>query len=477
MIDASTIRSALIEALPLTTSNYGEEPEQRLVYVPPAHIKALRLECNLIVGARGVGKSFWTAALGSASIRQHLGQSVRELEQTDVAVGYGSGENIDAYPSGDVFASLLDKGNKPYDVWRAVVSRWLAPRTSIAVPVDTWSATVDWVKGNPEMVAKVVQTAQESFSQKARFGLIVFDALDRSSTEWQTMDSIVRDLLRVVLWLKSFSRIHGKVFLREDQYDRTITDFPDASKLVATKAELFWAAHDLHGLLWQRLCNAPGKAGTTLRSVYTEVVGTAPIVSDDIAQLSEEVKRDTNKQRSLFQALAGPWMGRDVRRGIPYVWTVSHLADGRGGTSPRSFLAAINAAAENSGEKYPDHPYALHYESIKRGVQKASSIRVSEVEEDYPWVTKLMDPLLGLTVPCEFDVVEGRWEESFPDGLVFEGEKKLPPQHAQRGWVGVRNDLVRLGVFESMKDNRVNLPDLYRVGFGLGRRGGVKPIK
>ncbi len=27
-----------------------------------------------------------------------------------------------------------------------------------------------------------------------------------------------------------------------------------------------------------------------------------------------------------------------------------------------------------------------------------------------------------------------------------------------------------------MKDERVNMPDLYRVGFGLGRRGGVKPV-
>lgn len=38
-------------------------------------------------------------------------------------------------------------------------------------------------------------------------------------------------------------------------------------------------------------------------------------------------------------------------------------------------------------------------------------------------------------------------------------------------------DLERLGIFEKMKDSRINMPDLYRVGFGLGRRGGVKPSK
>lgn len=51
----------------------------------------------------------------------------------------------------------------------------------------------------------------------------------------------------------------------------------------------------------------------------------------------------------------------------------------------------------------------------------------------------------------------------------------MPPQHAERGWDGLRQDLIRLGIFETKKDGRIDMPDLYRVGFGLGRRGGVKP--
>lgn len=170
-------------------------------------------------------------------------------------------------------------------------------------------------------------------------------------------------------------------------------------------------------------------------------------------------------------------MGRDRRRGVPYLWSVSHLADGRGRTSPRSFLAAIRAAAEDSFEKYPDHVHALHYESIKRGVQQASEIRVAEIAEDYPWVTRLMDPLRGLTVPCNFDAIALRWDEHCPRGLAPASDEKLPPQHVDRGWPGVRKDIKQIGIFETMKDDRVNLPDLYRGGFGLGRRGGVKPIK
>ena len=58
MTDVQEIQTSIVKALPITTSNYGEVPNQRNVYIPPAHSKALRLECNLVIGARGVGKSF-----------------------------------------------------------------------------------------------------------------------------------------------------------------------------------------------------------------------------------------------------------------------------------------------------------------------------------------------------------------------------------------------------------------------------------
>lgn len=476
MRDVVEVRRAIIEAIPMTTSVHGDTPDERVLYVPPAHIKALRLECNLVVGARGVGKSFWTAALSSEDLRASLGKSVKDLERTDVHVGFGVAPNIAAYPDGDVFNSMMQAGRAPYDIWRAVVVRWVAKIAGQSVPQENWYASVDWVASNPEDVAKLLQTANATLSTARRFGLIVFDALDRTSREWDRMDDIVRDLLRVVLWLKSYSSLHAKVFLREDQSDRTVTNFTDASKLLATKAELTWAPHDLHGLLWQVLCNAPSTNGEVCRDIYREVVGQELPEINSVWNISEEVKREGAKQRDLFEAIAGQWMGRDRRRGVPYVWAVSHLADGRGRASPRSFLAAIGQAAEDSMEKYPDHVFALHYESIKRGVQRASEIRVSEMAEDYPWVTQVMGPLRGLSVPCPADILEKSWIEAFPGGVSVAASSSLPPQHAERGWAGVRSDLERLGVLETMRDGRVNLPDLYRVGFGMGRRGGVKPI-
>ncbi len=104
-----------------------------------------------------------------------------------------------------------------------------------------------------------------------------------------------------------------------------------------------------------------------------------------------KLRIDEDKQRDVFHAITGPWMGRDRRRGFPYTWLPNHLGDARRQVSPRSFLAALRNAASDSSKT--DYDYALHYESIKRGVQEASRIRVREMQEDYPWVETLMKPL------------------------------------------------------------------------------------
>lgn len=475
MADVKYLRRAILEAS-LATSNFGESPKTGELYIPPAHVKALRLESNLIVGARGVGKSFWTAALTASDLRISIESTVRELEHTDVRIGFSVKESINDYPNADTFGQLLGLHIDPYDIWRTVILRWSVSTLGEKFPGHSWQESVSWMKDNPEDTSRLIGRANAKFENESRFGLIVFDALDRTSTDWRAMDSIVRGLLRATLWLKSYPRLHAKVFLREDQFERTVTDFPDASKLLATKAELTWARHDLHGLLWQRLINAPQLYGEEFRNVYFDVTKSRPLRNNNSYELPDDAKRENSLlQRALFEQLAGQWMGRDRRRGIPYTWSVGHLADGRGQTSPRSFLAAIRQAAEDSIDRYPDYPLPIHYESIKRGIQKASEIRVNEMAEDYPWVRIFLEKLQGLNVPCEFALILERWQQFFPNGPSGASSSSLPAQHIDRGWDGIRDDLIRLGLLEQKKDFRIDMPDLYRVGFGLGRKGGVKP--
>ena len=91
----------------------------------------------------------------------------------------------------------------------------------------------------------------------------------------------------------------------------------------------------------------------------------------------------------------------------------------------------------------------------------------------------LMEPLKGLVIPCDFSEVANRWElASVIDKVRREvPEGALLPKHVDEGIEGLRTDLADLALFSLQKDGRVNMPDVYRVGFGLGRRGGVKPIR
>ena len=172
-------------------------------------------------------------------------------------------------------------------------------------------------------------------------------------------------------------------------------------------------------------------------------------------------------------------MGTDPRRGFPYTWIPNHLEDADGRVSPRSFVAALRTAAADTADRHPDHDHALHYDSIKRGFREASKIRVGELRRDYPWVDSFLRPLAGTVVPCPFSNIASIWERT---GILDQNDQngqdevRDRPAHIARGAVGVREDLESLGVFRQLADERVDLPDVFRVGFGLRRRGGVTPI-
>ncbi|EYF08781.1 Hypothetical protein CAP_2642 [Chondromyces apiculatus DSM 436] len=117
----------------------------------------------------------------------------------------------------------------------------------------------------------------------------------------------------------------------------------------------------------------------------------------------------------------------------------------------------------------------MSYDGIKAGVQAASKIRVEEVAEDFPWVREAMKCLEDMVLPCKFSEVKQRWKgQGLLEALQ---QSKSRPQHLDQGEEGVRRDLEELGFFERMSDGRVNMPDVYRVAFGLRRKGGVRPVR
>ncbi|MBO8140940.1 MAG: hypothetical protein H0Z37_02005 [Firmicutes bacterium] len=483
------VRDLMIHALPAEPWQAGDVPDPRFVYLPASHVRALRPDTMVVVGMRGAGKSFWWSALQDKRIRRLVNQLARETqvqEETLVRMGFGERHAPWDYPQKDVLAQLLDAGIEPRAIWRTVVVHKLADDTHPVRTLDRWRERIEWVRNNPEPVDHLLADKDHEFERKQLWFLVLFDALDRSAGNWKDMYRLIRGLLQIALEFRSYRRLRVKCFLRTDQMDTDrVADFPDASKVVVPRVELSWPERDLYGLLWQYLANADHPAAQKFRHWAERDHGVrwSAVSLDGVTvwRALPESRAHQDGYRNLFHHISGPWMGRDPRRGFPYTWIPGHLSDSHRQTSPRPFLAALRAAAEDTRERYPDHKYALHYESIKRGVRRASQIRVNELKEDYPWVDWLMNPLQGMTVPCSFKEIAVRWEEAGSlrriEREVERGDVRLEPAHWREGPEGLSQDLEDLGIFFRTRDNRINIPDVFRVGYGLGRRGGVPPVR
>jgi hypothetical protein len=477
------IRQGIQEAAStLDQTQVSAKQPPSFTYVPPTHARALDPEATLIEGMRGAGKSFWWSLLASTEHREFVQASFPEAQLPSnivVGQGFGTAFSNEKYPDPETLAKLVQTF-KPRIIWRAVVAVHARFDGSFAKLTD-WANRVQWVDSNPEKFSVALAAADQRFEKTGSTLLVLFDALDRLADDWQHIRPLAKGLLQVALEVRSTKNIRCKVYVRPDMLrDEEITSFPDFSKLEAGKAVLTWRRADLYSLLFQCLGTA-SKGGGQFRTLARPLVVAGKNLTNSAWKVPLELRTNEGLQEALFEKLAGKAMGASTKRGKPYTWLVNHLQDSMDQVSPRSFFAALKAAAVETSE---DDVLPLNYRGIQVGVQQASQIRVKEIIEDYPWVKWVMEPLRGnLTVPCGARDIEKIWKEertlSLLEGrLSKQGDAvKLPPQNLDFGTAGVLSDLEGLGMLERIDGKRVQMPDVYRVAFGFGRRGGVKPLK
>ncbi len=478
---AGTIRQAMRSALP-------DDPvqktliEERFLYVPRSHLRALSTSAPLVLGMRGAGKSLWWNALQNETIRRLIPVDGASRSRTralqDVKAGFGERQSRD-YPDKDELRQLVE-AHDPRDIWRSVVLRHAAP-VEAGLPQD-WNRLIAWIKSNPSQVKTIILDADDGLLARKSELLIVFDALDRASDDWDRLRRLLRGLLQSLLEFQSLRAIGVKAFLRSDMVeDPQVYNFPDGSKLVKGAVDLDWPRRELYALLWQYLGNA-NDGGQDFRVFATKITkqewqrrgGTRGIYD-----VPDVLRSDEEMQRTLFHELTGPYMGTDLRRGNPYAWLPNHLGDAHQKASPRAFLRALRVAADsaNDGQRT-----AVTYQDISHGVRQASEGRVAELAEDNPWIRVVTSPLEGIIVPCDFSEIEERWDRARVatelQNISEDGATRLPPQRFQRdGYSGLRLDLEDMGIFARTRDGRMNLPDVYRLGFKARRRGGIRPLK
>jgi hypothetical protein len=459
-------------------------------YVPNSHALALDADTSIVSGIRGAGKSFWWTYLASPTHRAYLVKAfpeVRRIDENTILQGFGVGHSPN-YPSSETIHQLTKNQVEARHVWRSVIGVCLGIPLPPFDGKTEWLERAVWVRDNPEKYLEAIDQEDERLSKEHKKALILFDALDRLAETWPTIRPIARALFQTALEMRAHKNIRLKLFVRPDMLeDEEITSFPDASKLLSRTVDLSWRRADLYALLFQRLGNAP-KYGQGIRdhSKKEFKLSWRRIGQDASWVLPQPLRTDEQVQKELFHAITGPTMARGEsghKRGLPYTWLVNHLMDSREQVSPRSFFAALREASRASHDETWE--YSLDPKSIQEGVAQASEIRKNEmVKEDYPWVAILMEPLgdRRLMIPCEVSDITTIWEqEGTIEKLLKRAEStnevKLPPRHLLEGPKGILNDLKELGIIQRLIDGRVQMPDVYRIAFGLGRKGGVKPLR
>ena len=181
-------------------------------------------------------------------VRKHDARSTLRAE-TEVRTGFGARPASSEYPDKDTLLRLIANGLEPRILWRTVQAKQIARADHPVGQHETWAARAEYVLNNPEAVAQLFEERDREFERRGVYFLILFDALDRCADDWKGMSRVIRGLLQSVLDLRSYRRLRAKVFLRSDQFDESeIGDFPDASKLLSSRAELNWPRSELYGL-------------------------------------------------------------------------------------------------------------------------------------------------------------------------------------------------------------------------------------
>lgn len=481
-LSAREYRDLLSAALADAITADARRPTPHTLFTPDSHRSALYVDNVVVQGGRGVGKTFWYWSLLDETLRSVAAKEYRinRLNRLRVHPGYGLAMRSECYPGPLVLGSLLEAGEDPYDVWYTVLL------TALGLPdlreLTEWSDKIAWVRAHPGPAERTIEQADRQAYDENLVHLLLFDALEHLHSDRTQADRLIGGILRLALHMRFATRnIRLKVFVRPDMFEAAGHHFADASKLSAYAASLEWTHTDLYGLLFHYLGNEEGDTAGRFRTITG---GWLP--EDWGARYAPPplLSGDAETQKRVFEEIADPLMGNNVRRGRTYDWLPNHLMDGNGQVSPRSFLEALSTAAETTRTKHPTHERALNHEAIRAGVQQASVRRVKEVKEDTPWVRLAIEPLADFQVPIPEPTVLGVWKDAnLPVRLAEESAQYAQADTPDKVRTGPRDprdlprlitELIELGVMTKPRsDGRLDLPDVYRIAFGLGRKGGV----
>ena len=445
-------------------------PEE--AFLPVGHRGVLDLRRQLVVGERGMGKSFWTHALGNKDLREKLAGHYRfpELKSTEVRIGFNGSDKKQVFaPTVDDLAEIRQLSiGTPDLIWKALLLR--IAEDMLGRKFDTLAATIGVLQQQPSRYSETLSQLDDQLAGDKQHLLVVFDALDRLAQDWGNIRELTRALLRLAIGLQSFESIRAKIFMRVDMFsDREIFRFQDSSKIKNDHVSLKWQPEELYGLvLFEILRNPDGQPALKMLAEQTDTVTALPINGEDS-------RLHVDEQRRLIHAMAGEFMGSSKKRGLVYTWVPLHLSDAANTCSPRTFLTAWKEAAERVPAPTDR---AIDHLGLLDGVRSASQSRLNELYEDYEWIRPSLEALKRQFVPMSRGQLFQLWEDSRVmltiESSTHSEVMKTPAGLTDGpGLEALLEAMKAVAVMDERSNGKINVPDIYRVEAGILRKGGV----
>jgi hypothetical protein len=437
-----------------------------------AHTRALRAETLIVRGGRGAGKSTLFHFLGHIRNQPALASTLGVSSTGETIWQEGFSSAID-HPSLAVVGAFGATAND--DDCRFFWYGWLCRCLALALEKDLpKGALTDALQAGAEPGAISSATRRQLDSLNCwmddveRKGpntvVITYDALDRIGSSQAVRQQMTASLLAMWLSLADrYRRIRPKIFVREDLFQGSLSAFADASKLDARSVSLDWRVEDLYRVLIKHMANTSDALRVWIES---STKGIPLKQQGHIGWMPPEALPETGKlsQKYFVDHLAGEQMGGTIKKGFTYRWIPNRLQDAHARIVPRSILSLIRNAAEFAvnGAAGAKSLRLLTPSELQGALGLTSKRRVNELKEEFPVVGRL-ESLHGKTVMLDRKAALKALsaETSTPDGLGTDGEEVL-------------RILIELGVMSERPDRRIDVPDIYRYGFGILRKGGVK---
>lgn len=452
------------------------------LYAPDTHASALAPSTPIVIGSRGTGKSFWAGALKKPDTKAAASKAYPKLrlDLLDVAFGYTGISGPDGISS-DALNGLVKENataNDAKNFWWATILKAIDIADGKNPRNLSWyiSIAADWENRETKL-----QAADDKKRKQGRTVLVIYDALDTVASTWPRRKLLTEALLEVVWNMRAYTNLKVKAFFRPDQIDDESLRFIELPKLKTGAVRLNWTGVDLYGLLFARLLFGNNNSSSStfnqlLKSLKIETATRAQVLSR-----TWSVAYDAKYQANVMNALAGVYMASGThgfKKGKTYDWPIKHLADAFQEVTPRSFLGLMRSAAEHSAKTGADS--VLTPESIRHGLRAASRTRVDQLHQEFLWIKGVLAPLAGLLLPLEEDMVYQAWRQA---GTIKElttnavASGYLPPYPNK---TGKEKDLFeamqRIGVMFRRKDERIDMPDLFRVAAKLLKKGSTAPL-